>query len=115
MPQDRPVLNGALAVVAQGGPAVVAVCTWLTCFLPCCVLHSGKSRALFCYDCLVPFTPTPSLRLPFQLHIITHTAERLTKATGVHAAVLCRGQVHLQRCGSCARSPPATAATTGAS
>lgn len=56
----------------------------------------GKSRALFCYDCLVPFTPTPSLQLPFQLHIVTHAAERLTKATGVHAAVLCRGQVHLQ-------------------
>lgn len=61
------------------------------------LLCSGKSRSLFCYDCQVPFTSVPSLQLPFQLHIITHAAERFTKATGVHAAVLCKGQVHLHR------------------
>jgi hypothetical protein len=74
-------------------------------------LRSGKSRSLFCYDCLVPFTSIPDLQLPFQLHIITHAAERSTKATGVHAAVLCKGKVHLQRWGPEAHTPAAAAAT----
>lgn len=77
----------------QGGK--VAADLWLAPF--CCACRSGKSRSLFCYDCLVPFTSTPSVKLPFQLHIITHSAEPPAKATGVHAAVLCKGQVHLQR------------------
>lgn len=57
----------------------------------------GRSRSLFCYDCLVPFTSIPSVKLPFQLHIITHASEAAAKATGTHAGVLCKGQVHLQR------------------
>lgn len=66
---------------------------------PSCVLlsRSQRSRHLYCYDCLVPFTPVPSLQLPFQLSIITHYAEAASKNTGVHAALLCPHQVQLHR------------------
>jgi hypothetical protein len=56
-----------------------------------------KSRSLYCYDCLVAFTQTPAVQLPFQLIIVTHHAEKASKATGVHAALLCPGQVLLSR------------------
>lgn len=40
-----------------------------------CPLHnmrSGRSRHLYCYDCLVPFTDVPAMTLPFKVSIITH-------------------------------------------
>ena len=30
-------------------------------------LCSGHFRSYFCYDCLVPFTPVPEVKLPFNL------------------------------------------------
>jgi hypothetical protein len=111
MPPGSNAHNGVLPSSPGWGPTAPVELHMADMFPFPAVCCSGKSRALFCYDCLVPFTPTPSLQLPFQLHIVTHAAERLTKATGVHAAVLCRGQVHLQRC---VRSRPPTPAAADA-
>ncbi|KAF8072689.1 dtwd1 [Scenedesmus sp. PABB004] len=57
--------------------------------------NCGRSRFLYCYDCCLPFTEVPSLTLPFRVSIITHHAEALSKNTGVHAALLCGGQVDM--------------------
>lgn len=55
----------------------------------------NKSRSLYCYDCLVPFTHVPSIVLPFHVNIITHIEERAANNTGRHAALLCPQQVSL--------------------
>ena len=61
----------------------------------------GKSRSIYCYDCLVPFTPVPSIHLPFHINIITHIEERAANNTGRHAALLCPSQVQLHSITDC--------------
>lgn len=66
----------------------------------------GRSRALYCCYCLVPFTPTPRIELPFELYVVSQ--EQATKATGTHAAVLCPGCVHMHRLDELPALDPAT-------
>ncbi len=57
---------------------------------------SGKSRSLYCYDCLVPLTPhVPHVDLPFKVTIITHQNERPANNTGVQVALLAAGHVDM--------------------
>lgn len=57
-----------------------------------------RSRRWACLECcvaLVP-TPTPAVRLPFELVVVTHPNEPASKNTGAHAKLLCApGQVRL--------------------
>lgn len=49
-----------------------------TCMLPWLLstLCSGRSRALFCYDCILPLAKDcPTVPLPFPFSIITHSDE----------------------------------------
>ena len=77
-------------------------------FLNCCYFFSAvirrsacplcaKSVLLYCYHCFVPvYAPSlapPPLDLPLHIHILHHPNEHLTKATGIHAKVLCPTQV----------------------
>lgn len=47
--------------------------------MSCC---SERSRMLYCYDCMIPFTPTPRLELPLKISLITHNLELRSKNTG---------------------------------
>lgn len=54
----------------------------------------NRSRSLYCYDCLVPLTWTPEVKLPFQVHVVLDRESR-SKNTGVHAAIIAQGSVHV--------------------
>mmetsp|Transcript_22782 Transcript_22782/g.62970 ORF Transcript_22782/g.62970 Transcript_22782/m.62970 type:complete len:397 (+) Transcript_22782:114-1304(+) len=61
-----------------------------------------KSRALYCYDCVIPLLdPAPRVQLPFQLSILTHSSELSSKNTGVHAAILAPDQARLHSLDAC--------------
>eukprot|EP00897_Mesotaenium_endlicherianum_P010569 jgi/Mesen1/9540/ME000064S08884 len=63
----------------------------------------GRSRQLFCYDCLEVLTErasVPHLQLPASLHIILHRDERRSACTGVHAALLAPASVALYKQGA---------------
>ncbi|GFR43322.1 hypothetical protein Agub_g4391 [Astrephomene gubernaculifera] len=55
----------------------------------------GRSRAHYCYDCLQPLVPFPTVALPFRVSIVTHHEEKASKNTGVQVAILAAGQVDL--------------------
>lgn len=60
-----------------------------------------KSRHYYCYDCIQPLTPievTPRLKLPFQVDIILHSAERRSMSTGIHVALLAPDFVKIHDC-----------------
>lgn len=73
---------------------------------------SQRSRAHYCYDCLVALTPgVPHVALPFRVSIVTHHEERASKNTGVQVAILAAGQVDLHRCAKGLRAPHTSGAT----
>lgn len=49
---------------------------------------------MFCYDCLVPFTSMPSVKLPFQLHITTHASEAAASHTDSPPSQTHTGSLH---------------------
>lgn len=61
----------------------------------------GRSRSLFCYDCLIPFTEVPRVDLPFHFSIITHHEEARSKNTGVQVAVLAPDRISLHSIDEC--------------
>eukprot|EP00877_Chromochloris_zofingiensis_P014960 jgi/Chrzof1/9718/Cz04g13090.t1 len=69
-----------------------------------------RSRSLFCYDCLLPFTPVPHVKLPFKVSIIRHHAEAASKNTGVHAALISPKDVILHSIHDCPEFTPNKAA-----
>ena len=50
--------------------------------------RSRRSRQHFCYDCLVPFTATPTLDLPYAVKVVTHHAEGKAHSTGAFCLAL---------------------------
>lgn len=66
-----------------------------TCLNPSFGCFSGRSRWLYCYDDLVPYTDAPRLTLPYHFTIITHHEELRSKNTGVQAAIVAPQQVSL--------------------
>ena len=55
------------------------------------------SRRFFCHTCLTAFTPVPRVALPCRVYFITDRLELLSKATGVHCALLAPDHVTLCR------------------
>jgi hypothetical protein len=58
-------------------------------------INCNKSILYFCYNCFLPLTDLPYVRLPLNIKIIKHKQEKNSKSTAVHARLLCPDDVNM--------------------